>query len=390
MMNLFLVAALGLLPVYVFGSGGFQLVDIPVLFLLWIALTSKYEKDQYLQAILWLLPFILWSVLVNCSYFLLITNMWFLKGAVTLSYDIVLLFCFSIIFTKILDKNNIKYIYLGLILSIILCLFVKGVPDEDVERVTLSFNDPNQLGYYAATLIVYVILLLKFKEINHYHKIAFYIGDVILIGFAHIFLSLCLSRSAMAAFLVLDICLLKNTKNLRIFLPVFFCGLIALIFMLYVNPHFLEQRIAVRGTESYSEGALTEGFKERTLSTLNYLQGIEVLVGKGSGPSGKVGMAAMQGVKGYGGEAHNLFVDALRSYGLVGLCLLAFWFIKAMLTTWKMKDALFIWMGLLAYNMGNNGVRFRPFWIVLALLFAMARYADKSSRLTKLSQSSEG
>ncbi|MGC2691125.1 MAG: hypothetical protein WA228_00385, partial [Desulfobaccales bacterium] len=79
-----------------------------------------------------------------------------------------------------------------------------------------------------------------------------------------------------------------------------------------------------------------------------------------------------------------------RSYGLIGFCLLAFWFVRAILATWKMNDALFIWMGLLAYNMGNNGVRFRPFWIVLALLFAMARYADKSSRTTNLSQSSEG
>ena len=365
------------------------MVDIPILFLIWIAFTSKYEKDQYLKTILLLLPFVIWSVLVNCSYYLYIVNTWFLKGAITLSYDIVLLFCFSIIFTKILDKNNIKYIYIGLILSIILCLCIKGYPEEDVARVTLSFNDPNQLGYYAATLIVYVILLIKFKEINNYYKTAFYVGDIILISFAHIFLSLCLSRSAMAAFLVLDICLLKNTKNLRIFLPVFFCGIMAFVFMMYVNPHFLEQRMAVRGEEAYSEKELSEGFKERTLSTLNLMSGIEILVGKGSGPALPKSALAENG-KGYGGEAHNLFVDAIRSYGLIGFCLLAFWFVRAILATWKMNDALFIWMGLLAYNMGNNGVRFRPFWIVLALLFAMARYADKSSRTTNLSQSSEG
>jgi hypothetical protein len=388
MMNLILVITLGLLPVYIFGSGGFQLVDIPVLFLIAIALRGKYEKDQYLKTILLLLPFVIWSVLVNCGYYLYIRNTWFLKGAITLTYDIVLLVVFSIIFTKVLDKKNIKYIYYGLILSIVLCLSLRGVPEEDVERVTLSFNDPNQLGYYAATLMVYVILLTKFKEINNYHKPAFYLCDVIIIAFAHIFLSLCLSRSAMAAFLVLDICLLKNTKNLRIFLPVVFCGIMASIFMMYVNPHFLEQRIAVRGEESYTENALTEGFKDRTTSTLNYLEGIEWLVGKGSGPG--LPKSVMSTVKGSTGEAHNIFFDALRSYGLIGLGLLAFWFLKAILSTWKMNDALFIWMGLLAYNMGNNGVRFRPFWIVLALLFAMTRYVDKSSRITKSSKSSEG
>jgi hypothetical protein len=370
------ILVLALLPIYAFSSGGFQIVDVPLVLIILLVLLSNYEKDIYLTLVYYLIPFTVWATLVNATYFIFNNDLWFLKATIVVVYSPILLYVFTRIFINILNNGNIIIIYSGLILSVILSFIVKGPPSEE-ERSILSFNDPNQLGYFAAILLSYVILLIKYKEFIKYKKLLYYAFDAIIIIVAHYFLLLALSRSAIAAFIVLDLCLLKNMLNLKIIFPLIIFGGAAIIAFSILNPKFIEERMHARDSSHYSKEEIERGLESRVLDPIWRMEGIEFLFGKGQGGLLKKrgSVSVVQGKpKGYGGESHNMFGEVFRAYGIIGLTLFLVWLIKAIWRSRHFHDGLWIWAGLMLYNFGNYGIRFRAFWILLAFLLAMAGF----------------
>jgi len=51
------------------------------------------------------------------------------------------------------------------------------------------------------------------------------------------------------------------------------------------------------------------------------------------------------------------------------------WLFKAVWISRVLPEALWVWAGLLMYNIGNYGFRFRAFWIFLALMMVVCRMA---------------
>ena len=366
-----LVIVLALLPVYAFSSGGFQLVDIPLFFIIaGTFFVRESEKDRdILKNIYYLIPFAVWVILVNGIYFIAYGNNWFLVGTIPVIYAIFLMYTFYNIFTKLIRENDIKYIYIGLILSIILCFTVKGYSEEG--RAILSFNDPNQLGYFAVLILSYVIILLSYKAEYKINKFLYTIMDIVIIIAAHFFLFLSLSRSTMAAFIFLDICLLKNIKNSRQILQISMAILLMTVFILFLRPNFIQERMATRGTQ-FEEKNMAENLKTRLLKPFAHFEGTDFLFGQGSGTrSNKTTMAGLK-VSQTGIEVHNMFGEVFREFGLIGLSLYLFWLIKFILCVRGVKDSFWVLAGIFTFNMAINGMRWRAFWIFLAFLLAMA------------------
>jgi hypothetical protein len=398
---LLLVGSLSLLPVYLFPSGGYQIADLPLALTILSALLFRTEQNTFSKYLLWFVPFMAWAFLINSLQLLRYSDIWPAKATAMLVYGPVISFALAKVFVILLRKGFIPYAYCGALASVLACLFAKG--GEETGRVALSFNDPNQLGYFGAVLQGYILILRGFRKRSQIRSVWYDLADAFTVLFAHIFLALSFSRSAMGAFLFLDLCLFKNMlKDPKESTGFWVLLFLSPIYFTLIDTEFIQSRLEVRPHHFESE-AFFEVLKERITKPLAAMKGLQIVTGTGAGLGDQaeeeiVGTATAETeevdtflvnlLESYGPvawrlvptiEAHNLFADLFRAYGVIGLALFVPWLFKLIWDTRRVPDALWVWMGLMTYNMGNNGIRFRSLWILIALIVAVEGLRSKSS-----------
>jgi hypothetical protein len=180
---------------------------------------------------------------------------------------------------------------------------------------------------------------------------------------------------------------LNNNKNNQKRLPILASILIAITFILCFRPTFIQDRLATR-PEQFGNQTMAEHLRSRLVDQFESFSGLEIFIGRGTGL--KINSNLLKDLipksntsDGYI-EVHNIFGDVLRSYGLIGLSLFVFWVLKLIFNLKIFGDGLWVFAGLMMYNMGNNGIRFRAFWILISLLIAGAAYM-KEKKSTCLS-----
>ncbi len=378
-----LLLALGLLPVYYFPSGRPQLVDGPLVLLLAAFFLRRSSAPAALrQNVLPLAPLVVWVALVNLVYFLLYPQDYLplLKSA-ELFYTFLLFWAFSCLLREFLEAGKIGFFYAGLFLSLALIFTVKGYSEEGV-RSALSFNNPNQLGYYALILACMAALLLRFKEQSGRGQVIYYWGDVLLLFAAHVLALLSLSRGALVALFFIDLWMFpKLTRRiLALFLPV---ALLALVVVIW-RPAILEERLAGRPGREMTPQEVQYEVHSRIFHQFSIMEGIHYLVGRGGR-----GFSLQEKAKGIG-EVHNIFGEIFRSYGIIGLGLFTVWLLRFIWRSLVLPGGLFIWGGLLIYNLTHYGLRFRAFWVLLALLNAMVYLENQNKASTSTVSNPDG
>ena len=365
-----------LVPMYIFESGGFQIVDIIIVVLIISIIFSKINIDQNIRRNIFnLIPFIIWVNLINGGYFLYYSkDTWFLKSSIAVSYGFVTLYVFAIVFYNIIKNKKISYIYYGILFSIAGCFAVRGHYEfsgyTEFARTTLSFNNANQLAYFAVLLMGYAILLVNSDVLSFKKNKIFFLIEIVFILVAHFFALISISRSGIFAFLILDLGYLLNLKNTRTIAITISTAIVAMILILLIKPTFVQERMAVRGEQQWSKKELIYGkggIIARALEPIKHLNGIQLLIGRGTG----LQRDWEQYYKSHGNkeiplEVHNMFGDILRCYGFIGLMLFFFWYFRVVWDARNFKSGLWIMAGLFLYNFGNNGIRFRSFWIFMA------------------------
>ncbi|MFW6127443.1 MAG: O-antigen ligase family protein, partial [Thermodesulfobacteriota bacterium] len=368
-----LILGLGLLPVYIFPSGGLQLVDGPLVVLFLAHFFRRSGAPPALrQNILPLLPFVIWATLVNLVYFFLYPADFALPVTTAhILYTCLIFWTFSFLFHDFLEADKLGVLYAGLFLSLLLILTVKGYSEEGV-RSELSFNNPNQLGYYGLILAGLAGLLLQAKEKLGAGRVIYFWGDVLLLFAAHILMLLSLSRGALLGLFFIDVWVFpKLTRRILImFLPLLLLGVISLAW----QPAIIQERLQGRPGKTINKEEITEQVQGRILHQLSVMEGIHYLVGRG-GRS----ITPQEKAKGIH-ETHNMFGEIFRFYGIIGLGLFCYWFGGFVWRSRKAPGALFIWAALLTYNMSHYGLRFRPFWVLLALLNVLLILETRSSK----------
>ena len=360
-----LLLTLALLPVYIFSSGRPQLVDGPLLILIIVQFLRRSPAEPFLrQNITTLLPLIIWIVLVNSVYFIFFPNefgLWFKNAEFV--YNLCIYICFSYLFFDLLKgSKNLWPLYLGIFLSFILLFTVKGYSEEELRSV-LSFNNPNQLGYYALIIACLTVLLLHYKEKYLPDKTIFFWADVIILFMAHFLALLSLSRGALLGLLLLDIWFFPRLtrKILLLLVPTVMLALVVLIW----RPAVIEQKLAGRPEREITQKEIQYEVRSRIFHQLSIMDGYQYLVGRGAR-----GISFKEKARGIG-EVHNIFGEIFRSYGLIGLGLLVFWLGRFIWRSRVLPGGLFIWGALLLYNLTHYGLRFRFFWILLGLVNVM-------------------
>ena len=374
LLGLLLMGVFFVLPWYLFSSGGLQLVDIPMVFIMMIALFNRNIIDVNTKKdIASLLPFVLWAIIINSGYFLVYSNdYWYILSAAALAYGLLLIYIYAIIFKRLLDANGIIYIYLALLLSIIGCFVIKGYVEEG--RTTLSFNNPNQLAYFAVILLGYAILLLQLDIYSGKKPIFYSILDIIFIVSAHFFAIVSYSRAGLIAIAILDISLIRSLWKMRLLFPTAIAGLIVISYFTYIKPEIIQSRLDIHSEEDFTADRLLygrDGVMDRVLGPLRGINGLEILIGKGAGLRHEM---KIKHKKVY--EVHNSFVEVLKCYGVIGLLLFLFWFIRLSWGSLALKNGIWIMAAMFAYNFGHMGLRFRSFWIYLGMFVAIINLAN--------------
>gem|GEM_PF-3494746 len=376
-LGLLVTLALSSVTVYMFPSGGFQYVDliiVPIIAIAFLFFNSELE-DRVRRHVLFLLFFVIWASIVNIGFFLYYQYINILYKLINMIYIFFILYAFSVAFAQILKKQALSYIYIGLVLSIIAIFTISGNYEWTGARNSYSFNNPNQLGLYAIILYATVLLLMRYKQEFNINNYSYFIIDIGLIIVSQFLLWQAISRSALAASLFLHFILIKNIFSKRLFVPIFLALTVCFSYILVVNPTYIQERIAARNPEKLAPGFVQRRVESCILLPLEHVHGIQILIGT----SGTYVINAMRGEnsallgakRSYLPEVHNMFANVLATYGLIGLGFFLWWILKSILECRIIKDGLWVWAAILTYSFGGVIYRFRPFWILVALMMAL-------------------
>ena len=373
-----LALTLALMPLYIFPSGGLQLVDLPILVLMAYALFTLTHDERRLIGLLFIsfLVFLIWSILVNAYYFTVFYKTCFFKPSLHLSYSMVLFFSFIVLFQRVIGHSKtIPYLYTGLLTAFVLIPFVKGQAEIGFSaRQTLSFNDPNQLADFAILGIATVLVLQNYyrrQALSRQMKLYIHMVSIAIILLAHVYVFLSASRAGFGCMVLLDLYMFW-TLNKKVFvvsailLPILFFSVKDT--RLFKNPDADQE---APKAISRLDSDLLDTIIKRIAGRIDFSDTPSLLFGIGK-------CAGTPGLReGYNSfvlerEAHNTLADILYAYGLIGLMLFAVFGACYLKTVIHVRFHIPILLAFTPINISQNFIRFRMLWVFYALLFSIS------------------
>ena len=374
-----------LMPVYVFPSGGGQLVDIPIILIsIYTIITFKTKFNVSKSGVIILAAYVFWATLVNLGHFFFEAEIHLLKVIIQILYSFIIFGVFTLVFKNILlYKKATIVLTLSLVIMLLPLFLFTGQYDANKEtmsffiRNALSFNNPNQLAYFAILLYSMIIILyiyLTEYDLNKLQAIILRTVGVIIFLLTH-FLILCsASRAGILGISMLDSIILWQIKKIA-FLIISLC-IILLTISLYVNIipdiQFSELRVVNKFTEQDIGKSLSKRIVQRFYSNIPDWK--TLIYGSGKTiPDG------------YRKEVHNGFIDILVAYGIIGFLLFNMFFFFLILRLCYIKQLnnkicyMLVFFTVIVYNLTHNGFRFRLFWVFLALLYVIITFSRVQS-----------
>ena len=197
----------------------------------------------------------------------------------------------------------------SLLIAFLLYVFkIKGINLEEA-RVILFFNNPNQLGLWALSLLIFIILLI----VNHRMRLnnKFIIFTSLILCYFFIFLSI--SQAAIISSGIILIILFGFFLRTKwLYLTLSFLIIISLIF---TNKYNFENIIFLKNVQNRIENETKEDDGDNGLEGRNYTRLINnskyLIFGAGEGKLERFSDNKL--------EIHSTFANILFSYGIVGL-----------------------------------------------------------------------
>jgi len=357
-----------LIPVYILASGGPQLVDIPILaVIVYVFLTTNRNETQLLS-----LPFMAfftfgsWAICVNIYYFMTTYHLFLIQASLQLCYIIMLFFSFTILFVRMLNnKDVIPFIYTGVLLATITPLFITGKPESGFTvREALSFNNPNQLTYFAVIIMAIILVLNNcFTKIyeNREGKPFIILTSVVTIILTHYFVLLSASRAGLLSVVLLDmIAVYKASKKalLAILMAIF------VVFLFFGDRSVIEHNLSelhnLKIVKRFMSADLSSLLAERTEARF-VVQDFSIIFGNGK----------TKGILGKK-EVHNTLADILYSYGLIGFCLFSIFLAFYLKQCISDRFQILILLAFIPVHISHNFGRCRMIWIFYALVYSIS------------------
>ena len=351
---------------YVFPSGNPQPADLLLLLTIVATLLLAWRQLPY-EPVLYiaLALFSGWIVIVNTIWFFLSPDFLFLRKTSFYLYNaVVLLF---VIATAYHDFQRLKtVIWWACVVALLAQLvYLEFFYVGEGKRSTGTFNNPNQLGYWA---LLVMACLAVVKERNPLG-----ILDVLALGAGFYVLMLSLSKAAsisgmLLILLILAFCRCRRGAGL-VLAVVLVLGVLYEVaagglverFMGFDSVTNLSHRLSNIG-KSEDDNLMRRGYV-RLIQNPQYLA-----FGAGEGGFERLTQIADRQSR----ELHSTLGTILMSYGLVGLAL--FGLLLFVIFGRAPLASIVYLVPIMMYGITHTGTRFSEFWIFLGLVYAQARY----------------
>jgi hypothetical protein len=353
---------------YVFPSGTPQPADF--LLLVTIATTlllswrrAPNEPVLYIAIAL----FTAWILLVNIVWFFISPDYIFLRKTSFYLYNMVV-FLF-VITAGYHDFQRLKVViwWACVIALLAQLLYLEFVFHGVGKRATGTFNNPNQLGYWALLVMACLAVVKERAPLR--------ILDILALGAGFYILMLSLSKAASISGMVLILLIIGFCRLQRASALVLSVLLVLGLSYQVVSGGLVERFMSfevVANLEHRLSGLGTQ--KDDNLAHRGYIRLIQhphyLAFGAGEGGFERLSQDAEK----KGKELHSTLGTILMSYGLIGLGLFGF----LMLVTFSRAPLASIayLVPVMMYSITHTGVRFSEFWVFLGLVYAQARFGS--------------
>lgn len=351
-----------LFPFQFFPPGSIQIADFSIILGILILLFSSWSIDLYIKNLSY---FVVYTLLIGLWYYFLYQDFDFLKQPLNYAYCLL-----SLIFISQVAKQSVFIItsVLGILISLLIQLFVlnKLGLNQEQFRITLFFNNPNQLGLWALSFLIFIAFLV-IDRIDFKYKKIILLPSLFLCLF-YIFLSI--SQAAIiSSALILIILLIYFLRSKWIY--IFFISL-SMIFFLFQNDLKIENFNFLTNVQDRIEREINEDDGDNDLDGRNYtrLGNYPQFLFLGAG-EGKVERFGNNGL-----EIHSTFANILFSYGFCGLILFSLPFINFI----KLRPLIYTSLlgSYLFFTLVHNTLRWPLFWIIPYLMYLIPSVEQKS------------
>lgn len=349
-------------PLYLFPSGGLQpahlflITTFPIAFLLWIRRIPRHA-ELYTAAG----SFLAYVFIVNMAWYARYYSNVFLLSSCYVMYNMIMLIIVSTVFAE--QPRSLARVtrlaLLGTLAFEAAAMVVIG--DQGYGRAMGTFNDPNQMGYWALLTVACYFVVREGRRLR--------LVDLIALTLAGLIIFFSVSRAAILGFatLLVLVALFSRVDPRRLMLG---AAVVTAAFLLtrmvdvgldqsYQDVlNFAEQRFASKDTAN-------DSLAERGYARL-WLFPEHLLLGAGDGEyPARFNLA---------NETHSTVGSILFAYGIVGLSLFGLLlFVLMRRADWFRTSLL---LPVMIYGIAQQGVRFSMFWTFLALVFALSRPED--------------
>lgn len=356
--SLFLIIS----PFYLWDSGLPQIADIIMVLLILIIMMSSINKimiQKSSKEIMTLgLVFISYVTFANLIWLIILSgSIRFILTSAFYIYNYLVMIVVIILCNKH-TKSFLKATYISITISsfiqLIIFLSSGGFTGR---RAVASFNNPNQLGYYALIVLALLVITSRRIQVN---------GKVFMLGISSSFVLVLasLSNGAIISYIsLLLVFFVRKTHNKKVKRRVIIITLVGIISIMYINAttNFIKDSNLYNSLRIRLE--TTSAKIESSSETRGYYRISEYpqywVLGSGEGEYSRFENSQI--------EFHSTLGNIQVSYGLLGLSLflgLIFVVLKNdKFTSW---DVLFFI--LLGYGLSHNGIRNSLLWLLLGIV----------------------
>lgn len=253
-------------------------------------------------------------------------------------------------------KNGLIFSYMIAFVGVLINGVSLKVNPDDIYRSIGTFNNPNQLGYFALCSLGIASILFITNNTSFFAFLFLYILSVFLV-------ILSLSKAAVISILFYIFILFdkKFLKYIFIFLLIF----IFLFLLLYLNSNFDIQDLKVYQRFANLESEDDTNLIERGFFVLTNNIDLRLIYGYGEGYTILMG----------GKEIHSTWGNIFISYGFIGaftFCIFLFFLIKKLIKFTSLLITFSLLIPIILYGITHNGIRFSIFWFYCALLYSIS------------------
>ena len=343
------MATILLMPFYVFSAGNPQPSDAVLVAILGLPILALRPSlpSSVARPVIALVAFTLYVALCNLSWAAITARTDFLRSTLFYVFNLMV-FVGYLVLTGYRGDAWLRATAYGFAASILMLTVLALAGGRTTGgRLVLYFNNPNQLAYYVLMSVTLVVVLAKRANLSAAVLIGLMAAAAYLEYRGH-------SRAGAAGLLLLlGFYLARNPLALALVaIPLF-------IVSLYYDPTDVDDPLWQARVSNVESNSLAHFAEERGLDRIvdnpRYL-----LLGAGEGDYLRFNPNKL--------EVHSSAASIVFCYGVVGAGLFIVFAVRV-LRAGELRTALML-MPALGYGLFHNGMRFRPFWVLLAVVVA--------------------